>query len=160
MAIIQCNKCGKKYSDKAPGCPNCAKENKVYKKATPVQTVMAFVVIFALLGFSSIFFSGTGENTVEPKREKKPYNYLNENTAYMMSKKFVKARLLAPATADFPWTGEATIKKSGPGEFTVLSYVDAQNAFGAQIRKHYVCKIKSEDNGKNWELVEFAFARQ
>lgn len=40
MAIINCNECGKEYSDKAEKCPNCACPNKLFTTQTNVIKVV------------------------------------------------------------------------------------------------------------------------
>lgn len=50
----------------------------------------------------------------------------------------VTAQLKAPATADFPWQVDAIITHAGD-KYTVRSYVDAENGFGANIRTSFVC---------------------
>lgn len=157
MAIIQCEKCGKKYSDKAPACPICTKKER--KQASPLAIILGLAAVAIFIGIGATLTPDTPATKPDAKSTK-PVNRLTETQAYIMSQQFVKDRLKAPATADFPWQDEATIRKTGPGEFLVLSYVDAQNAFGANIRNHYACKISSDDNGKTWNLVEFSFANQ
>lgn len=58
--------------------------------------------------------------------------------AYIDCRDAVKLRLKAPASADFPGAGSATITHTGKNWF-VSSYVDAQNGFGAQIRSEWTC---------------------
>ncbi len=53
--------------------------------------------------------------------------------AYVMSQEFVKERLKAPATADFPWYDESFVKELGDNKFEVNAYVDAENSFGAKF---------------------------
>lgn len=68
-------------------------------------------------------------------------------------KELVKSRLKAPSTADFPWSIEA---EAAPGEqiFTVNSYVDAQNAFGAMLRSYYTCRLKYTGSGGSGWVVD------
>lgn len=62
---------------------------------------------------------------------------------------FMEGRLRAPATAEHPRnTGQAT--RSG-SEFTVRSYVDSENGFGAMLRTNYTCVIRL--SGDTWRLV-------
>lgn len=66
---------------------------------------------------------------------------------------FVKPRLKAPATAEFPsmWNDDSHITKLGTGSYCVYSWVDSQNSFGAKLRMHYTCRLhKTSDN--SWEL--------
>jgi len=71
--------------------------------------------------------------------------------AFVMSQEFVKERLKAPSTADFPWYDESFVTDLGGGRFRVSAYVDAQNSFGAKIRSKYTCILKSTD-GDTWTL--------
>ncbi len=68
-----------------------------------------------------------------------------------MSQSFVEERLKAPATANFCSYGDATVTDLGGGRFKVLAYVDAENSFGAKLRNHYTCVLKSSD-GSTWSL--------
>jgi len=69
----------------------------------------------------------------------------SKGAAHSISKKFVLDRLKAPATAEFAEMGaEGTwVHEDRPGQFTVKSYVDSQNAFGAKLRTWYICKVRS-----------------
>lgn len=79
-------------------------------------------------------------------------------TAYVMAETFIKRRLKAPGTAEFPspaWDKEAVrIIKLDTGGYRVSAWVDAQNSFGAKLRKHWVCELKSTSSG-SWEVTGF-----
>ena len=51
---------------------------------------------------------------------------------------FIEADLIAPTTAEHPSGGQGYIDH-GKGKYTITSYVDAQNTFGAMIRTNYHC---------------------
>ncbi len=70
--------------------------------------------------------------------------------AYAMCQDFVKQRLKAPSTADFPWSYDDKVAELGGGRWQVRGYVDAQNGFGAQIRSNFVCTVV--DGGESWTL--------
>ena len=53
----------------------------------------------------------------------------------------VEEQLKSPSTADFPSVNHATITKSG-ASYTVSSYVDAENSFGAIIRTNFTVTIE------------------
>lgn len=54
----------------------------------------------------------------------------------------VKAMLKAPSTAKFPWGSADNILYSPERKaFDVISYVDAENSYGAMIRTNYVCTV-------------------
>jgi len=76
-----------------------------------------------------------------------------------MCKNFVERRLKSPKTADFPWF-DHNVQKTGPRSFTVASYVDSQNSFGATIRTQFQCKLTFKGGEwadiNNWTLNDFA----
>lgn len=64
---------------------------------------------------------------------------------YQKSKEYIKESLVAPATAEFPDISEATIKQITENSWTVFSYVDAENNFGALIRNWFMCEFIEYD---------------
>lgn len=73
--------------------------------------------------------------------------------AFRMAQQFVKERLLAPSTAEFPGYDQDSVEYLGNGTFRVSSYVDAQNAFGVKLRHHYTCVLhKSREDDYTWTL--------
>lgn len=68
---------------------------------------------------------------------------------------FVKKKLKSPKSADF--SSNCIVEDYGDNIYTALSYVDAKNSYGAEIRTHY--KLKLKWNGQewndinNWELI-------
>ncbi len=75
--------------------------------------------------------------------------------AYITTQYFVKDKLKAPATADFPMECTSTAVND---TFYIKSYVDAQNSFGANIRTHYTCTLHYLGGDwmdqKNWDLID------
>lgn len=71
--------------------------------------------------------------------------------AAIMCQRFVRNRLKAPSTAKFQPSRSAASKKTGEARYTVTSYVDAQNSFGAMMRNTYTCDIEYT-GGLNWSL--------
>jgi len=64
---------------------------------------------------------------------------------------FVEERLRAPGTAAFESVDEAEIFDSAP-TYRVLGHVDAENAFGGEVRTDYECTVTHTD-GPNFVLV-------
>lgn len=75
-----------------------------------------------------------------------------EGEAWVMSKDFVRARLVAPATASF---GSYDTQRDG-NTVTVTGEVDSENSFGATLRKQYTCTLTYTGGEwtetKNWTL--------
>jgi hypothetical protein len=97
--------------------------------------IAAILLISLVMSYA---MSETGEEGGDSKAPKAP----DEVGAYVICEEFVKDRLKAPATAEFPWITDSRITASSNGQFRVISYVDAQNSFGGQIRTHYDCTVQ------------------
>lgn len=80
-----------------------------------------------------------------------------KSSAHVYCEALVKKSLKSPKSADFPWYNEKQVTVSSNNEiFTVRSYIDAQNSFGATLRNNYTCKLQY--NGKEWNdwiLIDF-----
>lgn len=114
---------------------------------TQDQKVKAFagtVIFFIAIGlFIWIFLvpSCDKESSIPKKKEFSNFDALYD------SQQFVKKKLKAPSTAEFPYEAQSTIMKENDTTFTIISYVDSQNGFGAMLRSNYSCKILySSDN--------------
>ncbi len=91
----------------------------------------------------SMVIDGTSSTASAP-----PYS---PTGASLICQQFVGDRLKAPASAKFPETSKDTVRDLGAGKFNVVSYVDAQNGFGALIRNRYDCSVHWV-SGKEWML--------
>jgi hypothetical protein len=85
--------------------------------------------------------------------EKIPYLKPNALTYCQI---LVKQSLRSPSTADFPFNPNITVS-SDKKIYTIRSYVDAQNAFGATLRQNYHCKMHYTGIGPidGLELLDF-----
>jgi len=78
-----------------------------------------------------------------------------ENKAGYIARNYVKDHLLAPATAQF--NDFATCAKTSDGKhFIFYVEVDAQNAFGAMLRKGYLVLVQIPDSEDHdpWVMSE------
>lgn len=73
-------------------------------------------------------------------------------SAFVACTDFIRQRLKAPKTAEFPSVTEATTMGVGSDKYHVVSYVDAQNSFGAMIRQSTDCTVQWLPTGQ-WKLV-------
>ena len=122
------------------------KKNNIGVNIAMVLSVLLLMVIM-IYGFT------TNSNT---SISTKYINYTNQTEtqsdapdnmgAYVISQNFVKDNIKSPSTADFPI--EATNVKCRGSKFMVVSYLDAQNSFGAKIREQYMCLLIY--NGGEW----------
>jgi hypothetical protein len=67
------------------------------------------------------------------------------------SQQFVRDRLKAPSTAEFPiaMDDDDQYRKINDSTFKVESYVDSENGFGAKIRTNYSCMITLREDGSS-----------
>ena len=59
----------------------------------------------------------------------------------------VKRQLKSPSSARFAPTSQSTIVNKGRGKYGVISYVDADNAYGANLRSKFFCEVIFKDDG-------------
>jgi hypothetical protein len=69
--------------------------------------------------------------------------------AHVMARSFVRDRLVAPSTADFSSLADTKVTPLGGNRWSVSGWVDAQNAFGAKLRRRYSCTLRYEGHD-NW----------
>ena len=139
-----------------------------------IALILAIVFAIACLGFAritklvsdapeeEIFLAPTAiPPTVKPKATQDP-NIDNPTLASMMCEGFVLDRLKAPSSAEFPglldeWPKIMPFGGDTTGhDWHVVSYVDAQNTYGAMIRDFYTCQISYVSNDQ-WKLLDLWF---
>lgn len=131
-----------------PDQPDEPPKRTVSKKTANIGC-LGLVGAFALI-VGLILFGGSGGSDTDAGSE------VDETTAEVMCQQFVKERLKAPSTAEFP-SGEdgaaVTVMSEDPLEYRVQSHVDAENSFGAAIRNDYTCTIRHE-GGRQFTLMD------
>ena len=99
---------------------------------------------------------------VDKKDQYEKDKYYDENyqgTIIANVQEEVKKQLMSPKSADFPWGfDEYNITYQGESEdglymYSVESYVDAENAFGTEIRSEYMCMIHVTKDLKQYRAV-------
>lgn len=71
-----------------------------------------------------------------------------------MAQEFVKDSLKAPSTAQFASCGSSdTVITHSANHWTVMSFVDAQNGFGAQLRNDYLAEMQFDPATDKWTLT-------
>jgi hypothetical protein len=85
-----------------------------------------------------------------------PLTDLEISMPVVMCKNFVKDRLVAPGTVEFPWlfdeyqTSRLIDRENG---YNIEGYFDAQTQFGVPIRHLFGCKVQNT-TGDTWDLLE------
>ena len=127
------------------------KKNPSTSSKEVIRGIIGFIVLIFILGAIGSIFSES-DSDEDKERELKGY-------ANIISENFISKQLRAPATADFPSFGSDRVKSLGKNRFKIISYVDAQNGFGAQIRTNYWVVLKYTGgeplNDESWVLEDY-----
>lgn len=146
---IGCPGCSRVVSKKADICPHCGYSIKNWRRKDLIRLLSCLVAIMTVLLVLCLGLFGEPINKPLPVSK----NERDDIDAFVMSQSFVEQRLIAPATAKFPYIGDAyEVTKLDSVTWLVDSYVDSQNGFGAFIRTRYVAKLMYMGNGQ-WKLM-------
>jgi predicted nucleic acid-binding Zn ribbon protein len=149
----KCQSCAEDIQEDARVCKHCGKKQK--KIYTKKQKIIIGVVWVFLIFMIISAFSG-GDSPTETVQE----TGVTDTQVYITSKGFVEPVLKSPSSADFPFA-DYRFFDLGDDKYKIVSYVDAQNSFGADIRSDYSV-ILSYNGGEwadidNWTLHELVF---
>ena len=154
MAMIKCPECRKSISSEATACPKCGKpiseatKKKALERARQppylailvVVTITIVLLVFAALPSNKSATSQSGCNDSSDSK----------SSAQTVAELSVKRELKAPSSAKF---GDSRVSYTGECKFLVVGEVDAQNSFGAMLRKTYTVRVEYRPGERNWEAV-------
>ena len=151
MAIVTCKECGGELSSKAKRCPKCGAVRKRHGCLMVLGVFLALGFLVAVVGGISNTPQKTGAKVAEKVVRWQDRD--NSPMAIVQAKEFVRARLKAPSTAEFPGMFEQKQVERLPNHhYAVVSWVDAQNGFGAMIRTRYKADVMQIDEYR-WILL-------
>lgn len=145
MALKSCRECGDKVSDEVHTCPHCgvlapvpppppqAEEPPTWGQIalTGIPTIGLLLV---LVGMMYGWFDGPPDPTATERARIRS----EQIDVAVLCERAVRQQLRSPRSARFPSGAHRSVHVEGTtAELT--SYLDAQNAFGAEIRTTYVC---------------------
>jgi hypothetical protein len=110
-------------------------------------------IALVLLAFVGII-SPTRDSSPAESRTNRPTSANDEESAshkaFLIAKRFITDQLKAPSSAEFSGTifPEYRYSKLPDGSWRISSWVDAQNGFGAKLRKNWVCELRQ--TGSDW----------
>ncbi len=154
----KCPHCQKEVDIKATKCPYCQSAISTWTSGKKLLLVLLIPV------FVGMVMSFTDDSTTNT-----PAQMTAEDIAYQkkhdfpkLAKMEVEAMLKAPATAKFNTSPTVTLED---GVYSVDSWVDSENSYGANIRSywsakpHYIGGDTQDEigNGANWIIDEFIF---
>lgn len=146
-----------------------------------IATVIAVMTSFAILTVIGVFmlidtdasgvidskeFANVSRTYLERRAQakknatRKPSHTDSQHDAGMaciMAEKLIKPQLKAPTTAEFDY-GHCKSSATHSGDtWTIRSYVDSDNSFGAHIRTHFVAKLTNVPPSDTWRMVSLNF---
>lgn len=91
------------------------------------------------------------QQKAEDEKNRKHYGKMD---ALVQSQVYIENKLKSPGSAKFDSSTDGVIQTNDT-TFTVISYVDSQNGYGALLRTHYSCKVifHPKDDTHNIENV-------
>jgi len=137
-------------------------EEKKKKKPGCLEHIIAFFLTIALIIFLLVYgLKSCAAKLEEAEKDKKtekqdPY-YNDKIDVWCLVQERVEKELVSPKSASFPFGGaQKHVECTAPGIFIVRSYVDAKNAYGAEIRQNFFAKVVKYENGK-FEVIQLTF---
>lgn len=117
-----------------------------------------FKHLLSLVGLLVFVFLAAGSTDTDSSKPRDPNAWKtedNKSMAYIMMEDFVKRRLKSPNTAEFPGVFDRRldhVTSLSDHKYRIVSYVDAQNSFGVQIRTRFVGEIQQVSDDQ-WQLI-------
>ncbi|BBG30444.1 predicted ATP-dependent serine protease [Zymobacter palmae] len=156
MALIECRECGGTLSSEAFSCPHCGAPRvrqsiaAAPKKKTPwiVKALLFFVGAVWLINWLD-------DHPNVPAPPLTPEQKCNDKeSAFHMANQFAQRELISPTTAQFPSYSDSDVlvRSKGQCKHAVISYVDAQNKYGAVVRYKMYVELHNEIGTTSWWL--------
>ncbi|TWU26450.1 hypothetical protein Pla52o_03030 [Novipirellula galeiformis] len=174
MALVPCPECMKTVSEHAAACPACgiaisaeamAMAKQALKDRDEAQTkkiLLAFLVLPPMFLFLPIALLEGCRSATPSLRQNASVSTVGSHTddkklSIPYAKNAVKERLKSPSSASFPW-GSDNYKVSNLGDrWMVSGYVDAENGFGAKIRRHWIVELEKDHSFGDFVVQSVVF---
>lgn len=159
MNIKKCPHCQKEVDAKASKCPYCQSDMRSWVKKHQVGLII-LAVIFVPIFMSGLTASPTTSVPVQKTAEEIAFQ--KEKDFASLAKMNVEMMLKAPSTAKF---NTSPVIKEENGTYSISSWVDSENSYGANIRSSWSAKahyigggsLEETGTGANWIIDEFIF---
>ena len=154
--LVECKDCGHQISKKATTCPSCGAPRK--RQSSTGSGCLLLIILFVGIGtYLSEQGGGGSRSTSTSSPTPTPVSWKAEDNsimAYIMMEDFVKRRLKSPSTAEFPGVFDGRqdhVSRLSNQTYRIVSYVDAQNSFGAMLRTNFIGEIQ-QTGPDIWQL--------
>jgi hypothetical protein len=141
-----CRYCQTQIPEAASVCPQCRKRLSTH----PVTGCIAL----GLVGVIGLFMLAMCPSTKPTRSPAQAAQDRAVDETRVICQEAIKATLKAPATAKFPHISTSEVGRAAENKdiVRILTYVDAQNSFGAVIRTHFQCDCRQQ--GNRWVLAD------
>ena len=134
-------------------CPNCGKP-----LSPTAASICAIIFVSALvIGMCFLLYECVREPTTEDKYHENCED--NGISAHVFAQMFAKDTLISPSSAEFANILNSSARRIGNNPpwscvWRVISYVDAENAYGVTLRVKHAAEVKYESSSDTWHLVD------
>ena len=144
----KCPACAEEIQDEAKVCKHCGKAI-VTAQASQAAGVGCLVVCLAFIGMC-VAISNTPDDPEDAFRDSR---IITETLCELR----MTRQLRAPGSADFPFSSAGDVVRTGaPNTYSLRSYVDAENAFGGEVRTWFTCVVEGQgDEIGGYRIVTF-----
>lgn len=147
---IVCKHCGRDLLNPAPMNQPAIQALPIreIKKANNSASALGALVLLIGCAVVAVLCSQSNKNTASQKP--------TEMDACYMAQQFVQENLRAPSTAKFPSCYDVSVTTLSATQYSISSYVDSENGFGAMLRTGYTAKVEYVGDDK-WNLIDLQF---
>lgn len=131
-------------------------QNKQNSNGCSPGCIVAVIIVFVIIiiasqignNSSSTYSSSSGGSTSSSSSDR-------SIDAWVCAEKAVQDTLKSPSTAEFCSYPDADITYLGASKYKIVGYVDAENSFGATLRKNFTVTLTLTDEGFKDYSVDF-----
>ena len=143
MALQPCRECGKEVSTEAAACPHCGVQHPVARPQFSMLHLVLGLFGAAFVLFVILVFAADSSTPTDGA----PNEAARKMSVASGCEQAITERLRSPRSARFPRNMSDAATRQTDGSYTLQSYVDAQNGFGAEIRTNFICRGTPSDGG-------------
>lgn len=139
MPLKPCRTCGKEVAQDAKTCPHCGASDPApgaLSLGITVGCMGALILVFLVIAFNTGSERGGRSNLIE---------------AAAACENRIKDRYRLSSEARFPYRNpEGIVATTDSVTYTVVSEAEIPNAFGALVRRRYICTLEKVGGGWEW----------